>query len=378
MKTVKFGIIGCGLMGREFASAASRWCHISGVDTKPEIVAVCDKNQDLFAWYREHIPTINQYTDDYRELLSNKDVEAVYCAVPHNLHGQIYVDILKAEKHLMGEKPFGMDIKQNNGIMKEIKKHPKLLVRCSSEFPYFPGAQRVIQSINENKFGTIIEVNAGFLHSSDINPKKPINWKRMIDINGEYGCMGDLGMHVFHIPLRAGWMPKRLYATLSNIVKERPDKSGKTVACETWDNAILHCEVESGDQVFPMTCKTYRIGPGETDTWYIEIKGTRHCARFTTKTPKTFYSLDYCDGGEQAWKQEDLGYGSVYKSITGGIFEFGFPDAILQMWASFLDELAGNEPPYRCATPEENAQSHQIFTAALKSQDEKCVVELNF
>ena len=28
MKTVRFGIIGCGLMGREFASAAARWAHL--------------------------------------------------------------------------------------------------------------------------------------------------------------------------------------------------------------------------------------------------------------------------------------------------------------------------------------------------------------
>jgi 3-hydroxyacyl-CoA dehydrogenase len=29
MKTVKFGVIGCGLMGKEFASAAARWCHLT-------------------------------------------------------------------------------------------------------------------------------------------------------------------------------------------------------------------------------------------------------------------------------------------------------------------------------------------------------------
>jgi prephenate dehydrogenase len=28
MKTIRFGIIGCGLMGREFASGAARWCHL--------------------------------------------------------------------------------------------------------------------------------------------------------------------------------------------------------------------------------------------------------------------------------------------------------------------------------------------------------------
>ena len=43
-KEVVFGIIGAGLMGREFASACARWCHLTEINAKPELVAVCDKN----------------------------------------------------------------------------------------------------------------------------------------------------------------------------------------------------------------------------------------------------------------------------------------------------------------------------------------------
>jgi len=32
MRTIKFGIIGWGLMGREFASAVARWCHLPDMD----------------------------------------------------------------------------------------------------------------------------------------------------------------------------------------------------------------------------------------------------------------------------------------------------------------------------------------------------------
>ena len=35
MKTIHFGIIGAGLMGREFASAAARWAHLSDMDVRP-------------------------------------------------------------------------------------------------------------------------------------------------------------------------------------------------------------------------------------------------------------------------------------------------------------------------------------------------------
>jgi len=82
MKTVRFGIIGCGLMGREFASAAARWCHLPDAPARPEIVALCNRSPGAFAWYQDNLPTVAQVTQDYRALLANPKVEAVYVALP--------------------------------------------------------------------------------------------------------------------------------------------------------------------------------------------------------------------------------------------------------------------------------------------------------
>lgn len=88
IKIVKFGIIGCGLMVREFASSS----------------AIC-------------------------------------ACSPRAACGD-YTAVLDAGKHMLGEKPFGMDAKQNNVIMSETLKHPELFVRCSSEFPHYPAGRR--------------------------------------------------------------------------------------------------------------------------------------------------------------------------------------------------------------------------------------------
>jgi predicted dehydrogenase len=380
MKKISFGIIGCGLMGREFASAAARWCHLPAMDVRPEIVAVCDADPRLFPWYADNFPTIRQTTQNYRELLNNSAVDAVYCAVPHNLHREIYCETIAAGKHLMGEKPFGIDRTANDAILKCIAEHPKIFVRCSSEFPFHPAVQRIGRMIDAGEFGRIIEVNAGFLHSSDLDPTKPLNWKRMIGVNGEYGCMGDLGMHVCHVPFRAGWVPKNVRAVLSNLVPERPDGRGGVAPCETWDNATMFCDAadpKTGDE-FPLTLKTQRIAPGEKDTWYLEVLGMKASARFSTKNPKRLEVLNYA-GGEQVWGHIDVGQETAFKSITGGIFEFGFSDSILQMWAAFLYELEHGQRPSPfagCATPAETALSHCLFTAALESQRSKATVSV--
>ncbi len=371
MKIVKFGIIGCGLMGREFASAVARWFHLSDMDVKPEIVAVCDMSPDITKWYTDNFSSITQVTSDYKELLANEEVDAVYIAVPHNLHQEFYCAAIEAGKNLLGEKPFGIDKAANDVIMDCIASHPDVLVRCSSESPFFPAMQRIGEMIEANAFGRLIEVNSGFLHCSDMDVNKPINWKRMLKFNGEYGSMGDLGMHACHMPFRAGWLPKDVRAILSDIVPERPDGKGGMATCETWDNATLLCTATDGDgHPFPLTIKTQRISPGNKNTWYLEILGAKGSARWSSKQINTLEIMEYT-GGEQAWQVIDMGHEMAYKSITGGIFEAGFSDSILQMWAAFLYELEYGELPSKfagCVTPEEAALSHRLFTAALKSE----------
>jgi predicted dehydrogenase len=369
MKELRFGIIGLGLMGREFASLSARWFHLLDMNVKPVITAVCDTNEKAVTWFTDNLPSINFTTANYLELLARDDVDAIYCAVPHNLHQQFYTDIIKAGKHLLGEKPFGIDKAANDAINKVIAEHPRVLVRCSSEFPFFPGATEVIEAIRENSFGRIIEVEAGLLHSSDMNPSKPLNWKRMIHMNGEYGCMGDLGMHVVHIPARFGWKPQNISARLSNIVTERPDGNGNIVPCETWDNATITGDVAHDGYTFPMTLHTKRIAPSETNTWFIKVLGMKRSMEFSSKLPKTLKILDY-NGGVQAWQHIDLGYTPPYNTITGNIFEFSFSDSLLQMFAAFCDEAANGrenmKQPFYCATPEEAAESHRIFTESLE------------
>ncbi len=65
----------------------------------------------MLKWFTGAMPSITQVTDDYKELLSNPEIDAIYCAVPHNLHEQFYIDIIEAGKHLLGETPFGIDKK---------------------------------------------------------------------------------------------------------------------------------------------------------------------------------------------------------------------------------------------------------------------------
>ena len=152
MEPVRFGVIGCGLMGREFASVSMRWLHLACELPRPVIVAACDLSPKNLDWFRQ-VPDTKYFYSDYHELLANPEVEAVYCAVPHHLHAQVYGDVIRAGKHLIGETPFGMALAACEEVEAAMAGRPEVFVRGASEFPFYPAVQQMVKWYREGAFG---------------------------------------------------------------------------------------------------------------------------------------------------------------------------------------------------------------------------------
>lgn len=363
-------------MGKEAASSFGRWFALNDFPVAVELKAVCDLNNDALSWYKG-ISTVSLLTNDYKELLAHPDVDVVYVALPHNLHREYYLEVLAAGKDLLAEKPFGIDLEAALDIRETAAKMNRF-VRCSSEMPFLPGPQRVIKEVLSGNLGEIIEVKAGFLHSSDLDPAKPINWKRQEKFCGQIGVMGDLGMHVLHVPLRLGWKPGYVYAQLQKIITQRPDGKGGFAECDTWNNAQLNTQITISDNKVPMTLEMKRIAPGETNTWYLEVLGTKGGVKYSTKDTKALWTFRREE--EQFWQRTDLGFKGVpFPTITGGIFEPGFADCFMQMLAAYIAEREGVlDSRFGCVTPDEAVQSHCVFAAALGSFANNTVEKVNY
>ncbi|MFL0456992.1 Gfo/Idh/MocA family protein [Brachybacterium paraconglomeratum] len=367
---VKIGIVGAGLMGREIASAIQRWPALVDHPATPRVTAVCDINPAALDWFRQ-LPSIELLTTDVQELYAS-DVDVLYIAVRHDLHAEMYSAALDAGKDLLAEKPFGIDSEAAQQIAQSLARNPGRFVRCSSEMPFFPGAQMAIDIVRSGRLGTIIEAESHFWHSSDFDPDKPLNWKRQAKFCGAAGVMNDLGLHALHVPLRLGWAPRNVLACLQDLVPERPDGQDGRALCDTYENAHLWQTIESSDGTFPLTVTMKRIAPGEKNTWSFRAIGMEGGVEFSTKNPKEvrLMTVQTLPNGstEQAWSSLEAGSQSVWPTVTGGIFETGFSDAILQMWASFLAERAGElGDRFGCATPQEALATHAIYDAAQQS-----------
>lgn len=365
--SVNVAIVGGGLMGREIAAAIQRWPALVDHPVRPRLTAVCDLNPDALEWFRQ-IDSVTTLVTDYRDLLADPSIDVVYIAVRHDLHEQLYIDTVRAGKDLLAEKPFGIDAAAARRVIDAIDE-ASVFVRVSSEMPFFPGAQWAIEYARSGAAGRIISVRSGFLHSSDLDVRKPINWKRQSQFCGAAGVMNDLGMHAWHVPLRLGWMPTRLTAQLQDLVPTRPGPQGESVPCDTWENAAIHADVETADGGFILDVRTDRVAPGNKNTWYLEVVGMNGGVRFSTAQPARVEVFAMVDapgiGREQSWQVIETGSQSVWPTVTGGIFETGFSDAILQMWAAFLAERAGVlGDRFGCATPAEALTAHELAASA--------------
>jgi predicted dehydrogenase len=371
---IGLGIIGGGLMGREIASAIGRWFVLQDYPVAVELRAVCDVNESARRWF-ERIPTVDLFTADHRRLLDREDIDVVYAAVPHHLHEAVYIDVLEAGKDLLAEKPFGIDLTAARKIQRAATE-AGCFVRCSSEFPFLPAAQRAFEMVRSGALGELLEVGSGFLHSSDLDPEKPINWKRQVATCGAIGVMGDLGMHVVHLPFRLGFKPLRVYAQLQKVYRDRPDGRGGRAACDTWDNAVLSTDVRWNGNEVPMRMEMKRVAPGETNTWFFKVLGTEGGVMFSTKEPKTLWT--FRRGKEQGWQRTDFGHQMAFPTITGAIFEAGFPDCFLQMLAAYIAEREGVlGTRLGLVTPDEAVESHELFDAALRSYQGRKVVTIH-
>lgn len=102
---VAVGIIGTGDRGQYVGGHMGR-------DERARVTAICDIFDDRIEHARKSVPgaTDAKVYKDYRRLLDDKNVEAVYIATPVYLHPEMFEAAVEAGKHVYCEKPAGANV----------------------------------------------------------------------------------------------------------------------------------------------------------------------------------------------------------------------------------------------------------------------------
>ena len=116
------------------AGAVSDYHHVPGIriDPRAELVAVCDPNEQLLRQRQADWGPARQYTD-YKDVAADADVDAVIIATPNDTHLPISLACIEAGKHVMCEKPLGLDFDEAAAMCRAARDHG---VRHMTAFTY--------------------------------------------------------------------------------------------------------------------------------------------------------------------------------------------------------------------------------------------------
>ena len=123
---VNIGWIGVGTRGY----AGLDWLHTAAAN-EVQITAICDTYQGYIARAQDRLQTVwgNKAKThvDYRELLADKSIDAVYIMTPEHLHHDMTIAALKAGKHVYIEKPLAHTIEEGFDIIKAWEQSKKIV-----------------------------------------------------------------------------------------------------------------------------------------------------------------------------------------------------------------------------------------------------------
>ena len=142
-------------------------------------------------------PEAAVYTD-YKDLLKNKDIDAVSVCSPNRFHGVVTLAALKAGKHVLVEKPMAMSLVEARSMVAAAKKAKKLLMVNQSQRKYAAHV-KAKEVMDSGIMGKVLHVTAMFGHEGPEfwSPTGKWFFKKK---EARFGAMADLGVAV-----REGW-----------------------------------------------------------------------------------------------------------------------------------------------------------------------------
>lgn len=204
MKKVRFGIMSTAKIGREKVIPAMQ----KGKHT--EVVAIASRSKESAQATADAlgIPTVH---DSYEKLLADKNVDAVYIPLPNHLHVEWAIKAMEAGKHVLCEKPMGLNDDQVNSVINATATWPDVKVMEAFMYRFHPQWIEAKRLVDTGEIGDLVTIQTFFSYFN----ADPGNIRNKADMGGgglmDIGCYPvSLSRFIFNAqPRRAfGWMDK--------------------------------------------------------------------------------------------------------------------------------------------------------------------------
>ncbi|MFD2160769.1 Gfo/Idh/MocA family protein [Paradesertivirga mongoliensis] len=261
---IRVAIIGCGDRGVGIMNVMKQ------LPEQFEIRAICDvldfRLQNALKVYTSR--DLKSYKD-YREVLDDKAVDAVFIATPLNMHFEIAQNAIRAEKHVYLEKTMTYNANQAFELIEIKKKYPAKVLQVGHQYRSSPLYYKVKEMIDAGYLGKVTQIDCRWDRNGNWRRSVPhpslerqVNWRMYKEYSG--GLAAELLSHqIDFINWAFNTQPDQIYATGGIDFY----KDGR----ETFDNiqATLRYEKEGMIGNFGATCSNKRDG------YLFKIKGSK-------------------------------------------------------------------------------------------------------
>lgn len=330
MEKVRVGIIGCGGIANGKHLPALKNLSEKG---RVELVAFCDiiEERAQKAAKEYGAPGAKVYTD-YKELLKDDSIQAVHVCTPNRSHSFISIDAMRADKHVLCEKPMAKTFAEAQEMVKVSKETGKLLT-IGYQNRHTPEAHYVKATCEDGELGDIY-----FAKAHAIRRRAVPTWGVFLN---EYeqggGPLIDIGTHALDLTL---WMMDNYKPRM--VVGKAYKKLGNSKECgNAWgdwdpekftveDSAFGFIEMENGATIVlesSWALNTLDIGEAQTTLCGtkagidmrdgVRLNGVKHNKQYVEKPDLQAGGVAFYEGNS-AGSPPDIEANIFYDAITKG------------------------------------------------------------
>ena len=187
MNKVRWGILSTAKIGlKQVIPAMQKGQFI-------EVTAIASRDIDKANQAAAELGIPKTYAS-YEELLADPDIDAVYNPLPNHLHVPYTIKALQAGKHVLCEKPIGLDAADAQKLIDAAKQYPKLKVMEAFMYRFHPQWQKAKAIVEQGLLGEVKTITAFFSYfNADAN-----NIRNKPETGG--GGLMDIGCYCISFP----------------------------------------------------------------------------------------------------------------------------------------------------------------------------------
>ena len=159
MQQLRWGVLSTAKIGREkVIPALQRSAH-------NQVLAICSRDAQSARQIADELQIERAY-GTYEELLADPDIDAIYNPLPNHLHVDWSIKALQSGKHVLCEKPLGLNTADAQRLVDAAQAHPHLKVMEAFMYRFHPQWQLAKQLVDEGRIGKLHAVHSHFSYNN--------------------------------------------------------------------------------------------------------------------------------------------------------------------------------------------------------------------